>query len=260
MIERTSERALIHNVDTHFVIIGEGQPVLVLHGWGANIDLMLPLADGLAARGFRVYIPDLPGFGKSELPPGTWSIHDYVTHIREFMSYHHLESIHLVGHSFGGRISLVLGAEQPQLINKMVLIDSAGVRPQASLQARFRLHSYKAVQKSLRAAHLTHIADNLRSWYVERYGSSDYKNAGQLRETFVNIINEDLVPYAAQIKAPTLLLWGANDEDTPLWQGQLLEDTIPDAGLVVFENAGHYSYLDNLHDTIKILTHFFKNS
>jgi pimeloyl-ACP methyl ester carboxylesterase len=81
-----------------------------------------------------------------------------------------------------------------------------------------------------------------------------------MRNTFVKVVNEDLLPYAARIKVPTLLLWGDRDEDTPLWQGQLLEKTIPDAGLVVFEGAGHYSYLDRLGETVRILDHFFKQS
>ncbi len=80
-----------------------------------------------------------------------------------------------------------------------------------------------------------------------------------MRETFVKVVNEDLLPYAAQVKPSTLLFWGDQDMDTPLSQGQLLEKTIPDAGLVVWEGAGHYSYLDRLADTVRVMDHFFNN-
>ena len=79
-----------------------------------------------------------------------------------------------------------------------------------------------------------------------------------MRETFVKVVNEDLLPYAARVQPSTLLLWGDQDQDTPLSQGQLLEKTIPDAGLVVWEGAGHYSYLDRLPDTVRVIDHFFK--
>ena len=79
-----------------------------------------------------------------------------------------------------------------------------------------------------------------------------------MRETFVKVVNEDLLPFAARVKPSTLLFWGDQDEDTPLAQGQLLEKTIPDAGLVVWEGAGHYSYLERAADTAQVMDHFFK--
>jgi pimeloyl-ACP methyl ester carboxylesterase len=104
-------------------------------------------------------------------------------------------------------------------------------------------------------------ADRLRAWYTDRYGSADYKAAsGVMREIFVKVVNEDLLPYAARVKLSTLLFWGDQDIDTPLWQGQLLEKTISDAGLVVWEGAGHYSYLDRLNDTARVIDHFFKQN
>ncbi|MEP6987506.1 MAG: alpha/beta hydrolase, partial [Chloroflexota bacterium] len=102
-------------------------------------------------------------------------------------------------------------------------------------------------------------AEQLRNWYSERYGSADYKAAkGTMRETLIKVVNEDLLPFAAQVKPSTLLFWGDKDEDTPLAQGQLLEKTIPDAGLVIWENAGHYSYLERAADTARVMDHFFK--
>lgn len=243
----------------HTVLGVDGPPVLLLHGWGANLKLMLPLAQRLAPLGYRVFVPDLPGFGQSEPPPHGWSVHDYANIVLAYLEHLALDRVYLVGHSFGGRIGLVLGAERPERLLKMALIDSAGVRTSPSVQSQFRLKTYRLALNALKAIGLRSQAEHLRDWYGSRYGSSDYKAAsGIMRETFVKVVNEDLLPYAARVQPPTLLFWGDQDEDTPLWQGQLLEKTIPDAGLVVWEGAGHYSYLDRLADSARVIDHFFK--
>ena len=241
-------------------IAGEGLPVLLLHGWGANIGLVWPLAERLVILGYKVYVLDLPGFGDSNDPPIAWSVHDYVNFVLAYLDYHQLNKVYLFGHSFGGRLSLVLGAEHAERIIKMVLADSAGVREKPSTSGQMRLRTFRFVQNSLRTIGLSQQADKLREWYTEKYGSADYKAAkGVMRETFVKVVNEDLLPYAARVKTSTLLFWGDQDQDTPLWQGQLLEKTIPDAGLVVWEGAGHYIYLERLSDTARVMDHFFRN-
>jgi pimeloyl-ACP methyl ester carboxylesterase len=242
------------------VVLGDsGPPVLLLHGWGANIDLMLPLAQRLS--GYRAYVLDLPGFGKSDPPPVSWSVSDYTNFVVAYMDCHQIEQAYLIGHSFGGRLGLVLGAEHPERLIKMALIDSAGVRTPHSTSTSLRLKTYRFALNNLSAVGLKGQADQLREWYGNRYGSTDYKAAqGVMRETFVKVVNEDLLPYAARVKPSTLLFWGDKDEDTTLSEGQLLEKTIPDAGLVVWEGAGHYSYLDRLADTARVINHFFKET
>jgi len=239
---------------------GEGTPLLVLHGWGAHIGLVWPLAERLVMLGYRIYALDLPGFGESDKPPATWSMHDYVNFVLAYLDYHGLDKVYLFGHSFGGRLGLVLGAEHPERIIKMALADSAGVRGKPSIIGQIRLKTFHAVQNTLRKIGMSGQADRLREWYTDKYGSADYKAAqGVMRETFVKVVNEDLLSYAARVKPSTLLFWGDQDADTPLWQGQLLEKTIPDAGLVVWEGAGHYSYLEQLADTVRVMDHFFRN-
>lgn len=249
----------IDGVRTAHCVLGEGPPVLLLHGWGANIDLMLPLAEPLAKAGFRCYVPDMPGFGQSDAPPVGWSVHDYTNWVIAYLDAQTLPQVKLIGHSFGGRLGLVLGAEQTTRLEKMVLLDSAGLRTPPSTSSQLRLKSYRASLTGLERIGLRQQADQLRAWYTGRYGSSDYKAAtGTMRETFVKVVKEDLLPFAARVAVPTLLIWGDQDQDTPLWQGQKLEQIIPDAGLVVWEGAGHYSYLDRLPDTLRVIDHFFK--
>ncbi|HEX2619070.1 MAG TPA: alpha/beta hydrolase, partial [Phototrophicaceae bacterium] len=234
--------------------------VLMLHGWGANLDLVLPLAKRLAQLNYRIYAPDLPGFGETAPPPVAWTVYDYAAWVLAYLDSQQISGqVYLFGHSFGGRLSLILGADHAERFRKIVLADSAGVREPAPITSRLRLSTYRAIRTGLRTVGLRPIADHLQSWYSRRYGSSDYNAAsGTMRETFVRVVNEDLLPYAARVKPSTLLLWGDRDDDTPLHQGKLLEQTIPDAGLVVFKGAGHYSYLERLDESVRVIDYFFR--
>lgn len=240
-------------------VIGNGDPVVLLHGWGASIDLLSPLGDRLAPLGCRVHMLDLPGFGETDPPVEAWSVNDYANFVLAYLDHHDLARVQVFGHSFGGRLGLILGADHPTRLHKLALADSAGIRPKTPLSQRARLATYKFARDGLSRIGLRGQSDRLRTWYTKRYGSTDYQAAGVLRETFVRVVNEDLLPVAARVSVPTLLLWGDRDDDTPLWQGQLLETTIPDAGLVVFDGAGHYSYLDRLSDTVRVLDHFWRH-
>ncbi|MFW5691372.1 MAG: alpha/beta fold hydrolase, partial [Chloroflexota bacterium] len=238
---------------------GEGPPVLLLHGWGAEIALVWPLAQRLIPLGYRVYAPDLPGFGETAEPPQPWSVYDYAQFVVTYMDYHSLGRAHMFGHSFGGRLGLILGAEHPDRLISMALADAAGLRKPPPLTARARLRLYKGVRDGLKAAGLGSLSDRLRGWYNHRYGSSDFNaTTGIMRETFVQVVNEDLRDHARRVAVPVLLIWGDADADTPLWQAQELERLIPDAGLMTYPGAGHYSYLEHPVQTARAMHALFK--
>ncbi len=234
--------------------------IVLLHGWGANLKLMQPLGERLSALGWNAYIPDLPGFGESAPPLRAWTVPDYAKFVIDYLAAHRLKQVNLIGHSFGGRIALVLGAEYADRFVKFALADAAGVPAKKSSSADLRLTTYKTIRDGLYKIGAKGLADTLRERYNARYGSADFQAAqGVMRETFVKVVNEDLRPYAARVKPSTLLFWGDKDEDTPLWQGRELEKLIPDAGLIVYEGAGHYSYLERLNETVKTVDYFFRN-
>jgi pimeloyl-ACP methyl ester carboxylesterase len=238
-------------------VVGQGQPVLLLHGWGANRQAMLPIAERLAAQGFECHCLDFPGFGQSQTPAQAWDVERYARFIVAYLESAGLEQVHLIGHSFGGRVSIVLGADFPERVQKLVLTDSAGVKPTPTGRLRLYYASRRVIFALLKLPLLSRFEPPVRERLRQRYGSADYKAAGPLTETFKRVVNQDLLSHARRIQAPTLLIWGDQDQDTPLKDAKLLETVIKDAGLVVFEGAGHYAYLERPADFARIVAYFF---
>jgi len=261
MAENTLAFIQINGINTAEVVRGDGDPILFLHGWGADSSLILPLADQLIPLGYRAYIPDLPGFGQTDEPPTAWTIFDYVDFVLAYLDYHQLEQVVLFGHSFGGRLGLILGAEHSRRVSKMILANAAGIRPKTPIAQQARLKTYKSIRDGLTAMGAKGLSDWLRNQYNTRYGSSDFNNtSGIMRQTFIQVINQDLLNYAERVDVSTLLFWGDQDEETPLWMGETLEKTIPDAGLVVLEGTGHYSYIQKNVKTAQVINFFLKQN
>jgi pimeloyl-ACP methyl ester carboxylesterase len=230
----------------------------MLHGWGANVELLRPLADRLS--GYHVIAPDLPGFGQTPAPPEPWTVFDYAKFVIQLLDALGIEQTYLFGHSFGGRLGLILGADHPDRVIKLALANSAGVRPQSTTSANLRTRTYRAARKTLETVGLKRQSEALRGWYNDCYGAPDFKAAqGVMRETFIHVVNHDLLPVTARVAVPTILFWGDQDTDTPLWQGRLLEQTIPDAGLILYEGASHYSYLDRVTEVARVIDFFFSD-
>ena len=238
--------------------VGEGQPVLLLHGWGGQIASMRMVAERLVPLGYNVHMIDLPGFGRSTIPTEVWGVADYARLVTHYLDHINCKPVHIIGHSFGGRLGIVLGADHPEYVDKLVLTDSAGVLTPLSTGQQIRQTAFKVANGVLTLPGLQGVESRFRQWARDRYGSADLKNAGPLEPIFRKVIQEDLVPRAARIKASTLLIWGDQDQDTPLWQAQILEKTIPDAGLVVFQGVGHFAYQERLADFVRVVDTFFK--
>jgi pimeloyl-ACP methyl ester carboxylesterase len=231
----------------------DAPPVLVLHGWGASIDAVGSIVDGLAGR-FEVCAIDLPGFGESAEPPEPWDVAAYARFVLGACDELELERFSLVGHSFGARIGIVIAATEPDRIARVVLTGAAGLKPRRkpSYYAKVAVAKAGRVVGAVGGAPGRRLQDRMR----QRVASSDWLAATEaMRGTFRAVIAEDLAPYLPSIRASTLLIWGDGDADTPLWMGQRMESSIPDAGLVVLE-GGHYVYAERAAEFNRIAAHF----
>jgi len=231
---------------------GSGETVVVLHGWGGRIESMAPVIDCLAPR-YRVLALDLPGFGESPAPEEVWGTPDYAGFVRSVLVELGIEVAHFVGHSYGAKTSLYIAASHEEIVKKLVLVSSSGLRSAASLKTRLKRTASRAARA---AGHLGAPGRAVKDAVYKRLASSDYRDAGPLRPILVKVVNEDLSDLLPRVKASTLLVWGASDDAVPLNHARRMEKLIPDAGLVVFEGAGHFAYLDEPDRFCRVLRHF----
>lgn len=238
---------------TRLVELGAGEPVVVLHGWGGRIESMAPVIHCLTASR-RVLALDLPGFGEAPAPATAWGTADYAAFVREVLAFAGVERADFVGHSFGAKTSLYLAATT-QVVRRLVLAGSSGLRTPPSFKARVK----RGVSRAGRSAgKLGPPGRALRDAIYRRIASEDYRNAGPLRPTFVKVVNEDLAELLPKVTASTLLVWGTNDDAVPVAHARTMEAAIPDAGLVLFEGAGHFAYLDEADRFCRIVSHFLR--
>jgi pimeloyl-ACP methyl ester carboxylesterase len=229
---------------------GPAAPLVILHGWGASLEAVAALQEVLSDVRQTVAF-DLPGFGQSGVPPAVWGSPEYAACLRQALARLGLERVALLGHSFGGKLAIHLAVGWPDLVERLVLVNAAGIRLPASAAVRARRTGYRLGRRLLGRGRL---AERL----LGRLGSTDYRQAGALRPILVRVVNEDVRPLLPRVGAPTLLIWGDQDQETPLAGAAIMEREIPDAGLVVFPGAGHFSYADDLPRFARVVGNFLK--
>ncbi len=243
---------------------GEGRPLILLHGWGSNSRVMEPVARQLASIR-KSHLIDLPGFGKSPPPAQPWTIDDYTDLVEDYIRSLDESTVDLLVHSFGGRITLKL-LTRPDIasrVDKVVITGGAGMKPRRSVS--FYLKKYTA--KTMKAPAML-LPGNLREQALEkirstrlwkRLGSVDYRKLdGVMRETFVLTVSEHLDELLPQIDHDILLLWGENDESTPIDQAKRMEQGLRRSALVTIEGAGHYPFLDRPKKFVSIARAYFE--
>lgn len=228
----------------NYIQYGKGKDIILLHGWGQNIEMMKPIGDNLAEN-FRITIIDFPGFGESEEPKEAWDISMYAEMLGELIKELEIKKPTIMGHSFGGRVAIRYSANNP--IEKLVLFGSPCIRLQQKQPLKVRI-----LKKIKTLPGMEKIGE-----YMKKYiGSRDYKAASpMMRQILVNTVNEDLSKFASKIEEPTILIWGEDDTEAPLEEAKMLEKIMPDAGLIVLPGT-HYAYLENLGQVINIINSF----
>jgi pimeloyl-ACP methyl ester carboxylesterase len=231
-------------------------PAVILHGWGASSAAVTSIQACLEGDR-RTIALDLPGFGDSDPPSRPWGSADYAVHLRASLQTLGVDRADLIGHSHGGRVAINLVATWPEMVRRLVLVDSAGIPPRRGPKYRARMLAFKAGRRAVSTLP-SRERSGVQEWFATRFGSEDYRQAGAMRATLVRVVNEDVRPLLSRIEAPTLLIWGEHDDATPVSDGRIMERLIPDAGLVVFPGAGHFAYADDPGRFCRVVGHFLR--
>lgn len=250
-MEIVTKRYRYNEQDIAYYCVGNGAPLLMLHGWGSSSAVMMPLAKKLAGLR-RCALVDLPGFGESPEPNVAWGIKEYAEMTRNFVNEKWPDTKpDLLVHSFGCRILLKLlsSAETSSIFDKIIITGGAGLKPRRSMSyyaKKWTVKLLKAPVKILPKSLQAPAMDKMRSTFLWRsLGSSDYnKLSGVMRETFVKSVNEYFDDPLHKIDNEILLLWGKDDNATPRDQAKRLEKGMKNSALVEIEDAGHYAFLD----------------
>lgn len=212
---------------------GEKTPVLLMHGWGCDVRVMRRIFYFLVTLGHEVVSIDFPGFGKSDPPPENFTVFDYATLTEKLIKQLFDRPIIALGHSFGGRIALILG--DSECVEKLILVSSAGIKPRRKPSYFVKVGLYKFCKKVLKKD-------------MKNAGSTDYKALSPImKKVFVSVVNTDLTENAKKVSVPTLLIWGENDKETPLYMAKKLNKHIRGSRLVTLNGCGHFCFADDFN-------------
>ena len=235
-----------NSVKIHYQIIGEGDgiPILLLHGWGANCDIFDNIIEKFPNKKFIKV--DFPPFGRSGKNIEEWNIFTYVNMIMSLCDFLEIEKCDVFGHSFGGRIAIILSVVKRSLVHSCILVDSAGIKPKRKINYYIKVYKYKIYKKLGKD--------------VSKFGSKDYQELSpNLKRTFKSIVETYLDEYAKKISVKTLIIWGKNDQETPLYMAKRLNKKIKHSTLKIIDNAGHFPFLDCQFEFCRCLNNFLED-
>lgn len=231
--------------DIYYEITGVGPHLVMLHGWGVNSNSFSEIVKSIKTK-YQVITIDLLGFGMSDEPHQPLTLDEYTESIYLLLSEIGVDCPIILGHSFGGRIAIKYA--RLHTVSSIILVDSAGIRHR-SLKIRYKIISYKIkkhIYRIFRPKKLKELMNNT--------GSSDYRNATNImKKTMSNVINIDLKNDIKKLKCETLILWGFNDQVTPIEDAHFINQNVKASKLIIFYNSGHFPYLDEQDKFTKIL-------
>lgn len=245
---------IVDDIDTEYKDAGSGPVVLLLHGWGGSAFSFDPLVNELQDKRFIQL--SFPGFGRSEAPPHPWGVMDYAQFLTSFLKKLNISEIDIViAHSFGGRVAIKAVATETLSPRKLVLIGAAGASQRTRFQRRTSM-AIKIGKMTISIIPAAFLRRRLKNCAIRAVGSEDYRNAGSLKETFVKVVNEDLKGDARSIGLPTLLIWGEQDQQTPLVDARTLKTCIKDSQLSVIEGADHFVFVTEAKRVAELINAF----
>jgi len=228
----------VKDLKTNYKIFGQGNPMLILHGWGSNSERWEKVAELLEQKNLQLIIPDLPGFGKSDVPPVAWRLDNYVDWLSEFVEK--LPELKggfcLLGHSFGGALAAKFAIRYNQKVKKLFLVSAACVRKNTGVKKVY--YRFAKMMKIFKFLPFYDLMRKAAYKYIIRKSDYVYQD-GIMKDTYLNVILEDLTYKVSFLKVPVVMIWGDKDESTPMDQAELLHKKIFNSKLAVIKDAGH---------------------
>jgi pimeloyl-ACP methyl ester carboxylesterase len=244
----------IAGIKSHYQHIGKKGPFLVLlHGWGCDWQIWHSVIIELSEN-FQLLIPDLPTFGQSAQPDDVWDLDDYADWLEQFIKTTVKDkNFILAGHSFGGQIASTYVAQKtPPHLKKLILIDSAGLADPLKMMKKMQLMILGIIPKFLKNS----VPFNLKKQVLNLSNSAtDYlESTPYQKKVLKKVVHDNIAADLIKIKVKTLIIWGRHDKATPLHQGEKFHRLIKDAKLLVFENSGHFPFIDEAVKFINVIS------
>ena len=234
------------NLKINYERIGnkKGQALVLLHGWGQNIQMMKMIGDKYPKN--DVVIIDFPGHGKSETPKEVWTLNDFTDMVYELLKSLKIKNPILIGHSFGRKVALIYASKYET--KKLILFGSPFKVKISPNNLKIRI--LKKIKTLPGMEKISEIAKK----YM---GSEDYRNASPImREIMVEHVNTDITEKVKRIKCPCIIIWGDKDEAVPIEDAYELSTYIKNSAVIKYEGCTHYAYLERLGQTISIIDSF----
>ena len=252
------EKIIINGLEINYKIAGQGPAILVLHGWGGASDSWIEVQEILSQE-YKVVIPDLPGFGKSVPSANPWDVGDYMDFVLKFTQKLNLEKFFLIGHSFGGRISIKFAGKYPERVKSLVLCDSAGIKPKPGLKTIMIFWLARIGNAVFTPRIFKRFKDSIRNLFYVLIRNRDYAKAnGVMKETIKRVLSEDLLLELSEIKKKTLIVWGEIDRMVPLKYAYIFKEKIEGARLETLPKTGHSPHLETPRKFSEIILKFIK--
>ena len=216
--------------------MGEGIPFLILHGWGSASDRWTKEAEIISKKGFKVIIPDLPGFGQSDKLIRPWTVNDYAKWFEGFIESLEIQNFYLLGYSFGGALASKIAVKYSQRVQKLFLVASAVIRKKTT-QKNFLAGFSKFIKIFYFLPCYSFFRKAIYKFIFRR---SDYVyTEGIMKETYLNVISDDISFHLSFIKVPTVIIWGDKDQSVPIDDAHVINEKIKNSKLIIIPGADH---------------------
>lgn len=229
----------INNQKVYFQKVGKGKNLILLHGWGLDSSTFWPTVD-LLKDNFTLWLIDLPGFGRSDIPKEAFDTKNYAKIIADFIRKNKISKPTVLGHSFGGKIAIRLTNLYPNLMDKLLLVGSSGLKGDPSFKSIIAYPLAKIVHYLM--PDIFNIKTIIRKKFYRKI-ESDYENSGVMKDTLLKTIQEDLTDNLKGIEKETLLIWGDSDRAVPLKYGKRMYRLLKNSKLIIMEEQGHFLHI-----------------